>query len=100
MLASNSSGQFSYCRRRNEAVSCALKKGQFPFRLGRDETRGFGLGEETPWHISNVVLRCNAPVSRLNSILEYRSKHNVDGLDPLDALSHPCKPFVRQETNV
>ena len=30
---------------------------------------------------------------QLYGILEYRRKYDVDSLNPLDALTHPCKPF-------
>jgi hypothetical protein len=97
MLAAGFAWQFPHRRRRNEAVSCC-QKDHFPVDIGKEEVWPFGLSKYGLWHISNLALRCNSPVSRLDSILEFRSKYNVDGLDPQDALSHPCKPFVRQET--
>ena len=32
---------------------------------------------------------------RLNGILGYRAEYSVDDLDPMDAMTHPCKPYVR-----
>ena len=31
--------------------------------------------------------------NQMHGILEYRAKYNVDNLNPLDALTHKCKPY-------
>ena len=80
--------QLSYCGRRHDAVrfmSCA----GLPYYRGHESNAAYAVPRRE-WGRMRAWELC-----RLNSILEYRAKYNVDALDPLDALSHPCKPYVR-----